>query len=76
VVESKQTGHIKGGWFIVSENLMNSDHKATNQKFRDGYDGIFRKNKFRNIEFTLKKVDGDLRITDYEECMTREAENK
>ena len=25
------------------ENLFNSAHKATNEKYRDGYDRIFRK---------------------------------
>jgi hypothetical protein len=28
------------------ENLMNSDHKATNDKYRDNYDRIFRGKKY------------------------------
>jgi len=26
----------------MAENLMNSDHKATNDKYRDNYDRIFK----------------------------------
>lgn len=29
----------------MAENLMNSAHKATNKKYRDRYDEIFRKDK-------------------------------
>jgi len=27
----------------MAENLMNSDHKATNDKYRDNYDRIFNR---------------------------------
>ena len=26
----------------MAENMMNADHKATNQKYRDNYDRTFR----------------------------------
>jgi hypothetical protein len=29
----------------MTENLMNSAHKATNKNYRDHYDDIFRKDK-------------------------------
>ena len=33
----------------MAENLMNSAHKATNEKYREHYDDIFRKRKIVTI---------------------------
>jgi len=38
----------------MEENLMNSEHKATNDKYRDNYDRIFFENK-RPWNYGLKK---------------------
>jgi len=34
----------------VAENLMNKNHKATNGKYREGYDRIFRNGKDKKEE--------------------------
>jgi hypothetical protein len=34
----------------MAENMMNSDHKATNQKFRDGWDATFSPKAKRYFE--------------------------
>jgi hypothetical protein len=53
-------GHVKlsqrilnGG--IMPENMMNSDHKATNKKFRDGYDNIKWGKKNANLQNEVDK---------------------
>jgi len=41
----------------MAENLMNSDHKATNNKYRDNYDRIFGypKDWFNALAYDLAK---------------------
>jgi len=34
----------------MSENMMCSDHKSSNDKYREGYDRIFRNGKDKNVE--------------------------
>jgi hypothetical protein len=34
----------------MAENMMNSDHKSTNKKYRDNYDRIFKKKKDEELE--------------------------
>ena len=44
----------------MAENLMNSEHKATNDKYRDSYDRIFvdRDNTFDSLDDAIKHCDG------------------
>jgi hypothetical protein len=39
---------------IMAENLMNSEHKATNEKYREGYDRIFGKKIYHFGESTVE----------------------
>jgi len=40
----------------MAENLMSSDHKATNEEYRKNYDRIFRKERDEKTELDVRKV--------------------
>ena len=47
------------------KNLMNSEHKATNDAYRDGYDRVFRKKESfdtKNVTFVFNHKTGKVSV--------------
>lgn len=52
----------------MPENMMNSDHKATNKNYRDNYDRIFEGEKFDALVDYCKDVLSCKDCRFYREC--------